>query len=85
MRAGRGPGSGCPCGEVIVAFRDMTATDAMGLAQRAVLDAWAFMLADKATTLPLIERIEDAARGLLGWCGQKRRELGVPKHPRRKQ
>jgi len=62
----------------------MTATDAIGLAQRAALDAWAFMGAtDEHAALALIERIEDAARGLLGWCRVKRQELGVAR-PRRR-
>jgi len=69
-----------------MSIRDMTATDAIGLAQRAAMDAWAFMgLDNEAAALALIERIENAARGLLGWCREKRRELGTVTVKRRKK
>lgn len=65
-----------------MATKDMTATDAIGLAQRAAMDAWAFMgldLNSPAAALALLDRIESSARGLLAWCREKRRELGLKK------
>lgn len=68
-----------------MAIKDMTATDAIGLAQRAAMDAWAFIavVGDVDATLLILDRIEQSARGLLGWCREKRRELDI-KNPRRK-
>ncbi len=72
-----------------MSVRDMTATDAIGLAQRAAMDAWAFMGVDvgdnEAAALMVLDRIESAARGLLGWCREKRRELGATIAKRKKR
>jgi hypothetical protein len=61
----------------------MTATDVIGLAQRAAIDAWAFAITvEPHAVLQLVERIEQSARGMLAWCSQKRRELGIKRKPK---
>jgi hypothetical protein len=72
-----------------MSFKEMTASDAMGLAQRAVLDIWLFsglMSPDQgeAALLKVIERVESSARGMLAWCRVKRDELSTTQRKNKK-